>query len=34
MLTFLKISWDWISNPTLLKIVSNPYLLLDRKSVV
>ena len=27
MLTFLKISWDWISNPTLLKIVSNPYLL-------
>ena len=27
MIAFLKISWDWISNPTLLKIVSNPYLL-------
>ncbi|MBO4685243.1 MAG: calcium/sodium antiporter [Lachnospiraceae bacterium] len=27
MVSFLKISFDWISNPTLLKIVTNPYLL-------
>ena len=27
MASFLKISFDWISNPTLLKIVTNPYLL-------